>query len=136
MLRAAYFAQELLSTFETAIGEVALIPATGGLFTVELAYVPAPNDDSVDDKNILLDPEVRKVLLWDRKAEGGFPETKVLKQRVRDHIQPGRDLGHSDKHGKKKVKEAGSYIKGEDAVTSETALVRTNADGTPCEDCS
>ena len=37
------------------------------------AYVPAPNDDSVDDKNVLLDPEVRKVLLWDRKAEGGFP---------------------------------------------------------------
>jgi len=37
------------------------------------AYVPAPNGDSVDDKNILLDPKVRKVLLWDRKAEGGFP---------------------------------------------------------------
>lgn len=29
MLRAAYFAQELLSTFGTTIGEVALIPATG-----------------------------------------------------------------------------------------------------------
>jgi len=37
------------------------------------AYVPAPNGDSVGDKNILLDPGVRKVLLWDRKAEGGFP---------------------------------------------------------------
>ena len=37
------------------------------------AYVPAPNDDSVDDKNVLLDTEVRKILLWDRKAEGGFP---------------------------------------------------------------
>jgi hypothetical protein len=36
MLRAAYFGQELLSTFGTQIGEVALIPATGGLFTVEL----------------------------------------------------------------------------------------------------
>jgi len=30
------FGQELLSTFSTQIGEVALIPATGGLFTVEL----------------------------------------------------------------------------------------------------
>ena len=28
-------------------------------------------------------------------------ETKVLKQLVRDHIDPKRDLGHSDKHGKK-----------------------------------
>lgn len=36
MLRAAYFAQELLSTFGNQIGEVALLPATGGLFTVEL----------------------------------------------------------------------------------------------------
>jgi selT/selW/selH-like putative selenoprotein len=36
MLRAAYFGQELLSTFGSQIGEVALIPATGGLFTVDL----------------------------------------------------------------------------------------------------
>ncbi|KAK8191431.1 seleno protein, W-related family, partial [Phyllosticta capitalensis] len=74
MLRAAYFGQELLSTFGTAIGEIALVPATGGIFTVGLV----------------------KVLLWDRKAEGGFPETKVLKQRVRDHLEPNRNLGHSD----------------------------------------
>lgn len=30
------FGQELLSTFGTQIGEIALIPATGGLFQVEL----------------------------------------------------------------------------------------------------
>jgi len=55
------------------------------------------------------------ILLWDRKVEGGFPELKVLvgvivvvvlllcsypfvtqKQRLRDHIQPGVSLGHSD----------------------------------------
>ena len=29
MLRAAYFAQELMSTFGTSIGEVALVPSTG-----------------------------------------------------------------------------------------------------------
>lgn len=40
-------------------------------------------------------------LLWDRKAESGFPETKVLKQRLRDQIDPARDLGHSDVGGKK-----------------------------------
>lgn len=45
--------------------------------------------------------EMQTVLLWDRKAEGGFPETKVLKQRVRDHIEPKKDLGHSDVGGKK-----------------------------------
>lgn len=39
----------------------------------------------------------RTILLWDRKTEGGFPEVKELKRRVRDVIQPGRDLGHVDR---------------------------------------
>ncbi|KAF2771043.1 hypothetical protein EJ03DRAFT_249549, partial [Teratosphaeria nubilosa] len=84
MLRAAYFGQELLSTFGTSIGEMALIPATGGTFTVYLTYRP----DAA--------AEAQEVLLWDRKAEGGFPETKILKQRLRNHIEPEKKLGHSD----------------------------------------
>jgi selenoprotein W-related protein len=36
-------------------------------------------------------------LLWDRKEQGGFPDAKTLKQVVRDHIDPGRDLGHVDR---------------------------------------
>ena len=35
--------------------------------------------------------------IWERKADGGFPEAKVLKQRVRDRLDPERDLGHSDR---------------------------------------
>ncbi|OAX40671.1 hypothetical protein K503DRAFT_664109, partial [Rhizopogon vinicolor AM-OR11-026] len=35
-------------------------------------------------------------LMWDRKTEGGFPELKILKQRIRDSILPGKSLGHSD----------------------------------------
>jgi predicted Rdx family selenoprotein len=31
------------------------------------------------------------------QTEGGFPELKVLKQRIRNHVQPEMDLGHSDK---------------------------------------
>ncbi|KAK4547217.1 hypothetical protein LTR36_001439 [Oleoguttula mirabilis] len=84
LLRAAYFGQELLSTFGTSIGEIALIPATGGIFTVYLTHKP----DTAS--------EAQQVLLWDRKAEGGFPETKILKQRVRNHIEPEKKLGHSD----------------------------------------
>ena len=34
--------------------------------------------------------------IWDRKTDGGFPEAKVLKQRVRDIIAPTKNLGHSD----------------------------------------
>jgi predicted Rdx family selenoprotein len=36
-------------------------------------------------------------LLWDRANKGGFPETKELKQLIRDRISPSRDLGHSEK---------------------------------------
>jgi selenoprotein W-related protein len=75
LLRAAWTAQELLTTFESELGAVTLRPSeTGGTFSVR----------------------VDGALLWDRKTEGRFPEMKELKQRVRDHIAPERDLGHSD----------------------------------------
>lgn len=75
-LRAAWLAQELLSTFTDYLGKVSLIPGTGGVFRV-----------TCDD-----------VQIWERKADGGFPEAKILKQRVRDQIDPARDLGHNDRH--------------------------------------
>ena len=67
-------AQELLSTFSDELGKVALSPEreTGGLFQIEL-----------DGQ-----------LIWCRKRDGGFPDVKTLKQRVRDTIAPERDLGH------------------------------------------
>jgi len=75
LLRAAWMAQELLSTFGEDLGEVALIPDHGGRF------------------EILLDDE----LIWERRRDGGFPGPKDLKQRVRDRLEPGRDLGHIDR---------------------------------------
>ncbi len=75
MLRAAWVAQELLTTFQGHIGEVALVPGSGGVF-----------DISVDGASV-----------WSRQAQGRFPEIKELKQLVRDRIAPGMDLGHSDR---------------------------------------
>ncbi|KAK9655763.1 hypothetical protein HCH54_000457 [Aspergillus fumigatus] len=83
MLRAAYFAQELLSTFSTSLGEVALVPCTGGTFIVSITS--------------LSETEVRECVLWDRRVDGGFPEVKVLKSRVRNVVDPQRDLGHTDR---------------------------------------
>lgn len=74
LLRAAWVAQELLTTFETELGEVALIPATGGTFEIR----------------------VDGVILWSRKDRGRFPESKEIKQLIRDRISPEKDLGHSD----------------------------------------
>jgi predicted Rdx family selenoprotein len=125
MLRAAYFGQELLSTFGNSIGEVALIPATGGLFTVLLTYQSATS------------AEVQEVLLWDRKAEDGFPETKILKQRVRNHIEPEKNLGHSDTPSRKAAAVADVSIKatGQDVAQAMTNGTEESADGTKCEDC-
>ena len=80
LLRAAWMAQELLSTFGTGLGEVALKPATGGLF--QIAY----GDE----------------IIWDRKTQG-FPDAKTLKQAVRDRLAPGRDLGHIDKPAEREI---------------------------------
>jgi selenoprotein W-related protein len=79
LLRAGWMAQELLSTFNTDLGAVVLVPSTGGVFRIEY-------DDAV---------------IWDRVVDGGFPEAKVLKQRVRDRLDPTRDLGHIDRVNKK-----------------------------------
>ena len=77
LLRAGWMAQELLSTFGADLGEAALVPGTGGIFTVEC------NGE----------------LIWERKRDGGFPDAAELKRRVRDRVWPERELGHSDKNG-------------------------------------
>lgn len=74
LLRAAWVAQELLTTFERELGEAALVPGTGGVFVIRL------------------DGDV----IWDRKRHG-FPEPRKIKPLVRDRIAPDKDLGHADR---------------------------------------
>ena len=73
---------------------MALQPGTGGVFVVRIVHA---NPDSTSDLATL------SRTLWDRKVDGGFPETKELKRRVRDVIDPARDLGHVDRDHAKKV---------------------------------
>ncbi len=104
--RATWVSTELMLTFPTpVIKAISILPLnseeTGGRFRVWL--FPSAQE--------------APVLIWDRKVEGGFPELKVLvsnvsyltaawrwfdftllkKQRIRDRVQPGISLGHSDK---------------------------------------
>lgn len=74
LARAAWYAQELLTTFDDVLVEVALRPADGGVFVI-----------SVGD-----------AVVMDRGDEG-FLEAKVVKQRVRDLVAPAHDLGHADR---------------------------------------
>ncbi|MFO1209393.1 MAG: SelT/SelW/SelH family protein [Amaricoccus sp.] len=75
LLRAGWMAQELLSTFGEELGSVALVPGTGGIFEIR----------------------VDGALVWERKRDGGFPDVRALKGRVRDAFDPERDLGHLDR---------------------------------------
>ncbi|MDX1756217.1 MAG: SelT/SelW/SelH family protein [Marinobacter sp.] len=75
LLRAAWMAQELLTTFVDEIGELSLRPGTGGIFEV-----------SVNDR-----------VIWSRKEARRFPEITELKRLVRDEVAPDRDLGHIDR---------------------------------------
>ncbi|PSQ96550.1 MAG: SelT/selW/selH selenoprotein [Bacteroidetes bacterium SW_9_63_38] len=72
--RAAWMAQEVLASLEDSVGEVALVPATGGTFDIR----------------------VDGTLVWSREEEERFPQPKELKQRVRDAVAPDTDLGHAD----------------------------------------
>ena len=73
---AGYMAQELLTTFERELGEVALIPGSGGIFEVR-----------VDGETI-----------WSRHEESRFPEPEELKVLIGDRIAPGKALGQLDSH--------------------------------------
>jgi selenoprotein W-related protein len=75
LMRAGWTAQELLTTFTAELGEVALVPGSGGVFDVR-----------VDGETV-----------WSRKEEGGFPELSELKRLVRDRVAPQRELGHTDR---------------------------------------
>ncbi len=76
MLRAAYMAQELLTTFEEDIKSVTLEPSeVNGKFTIS----------------------VNENMVFDRKSHGGFAEIKEIKQLVRDIVNPEKALGHSDR---------------------------------------
>ncbi len=75
LLRAAWLAQELLTTFEQDLTSVALKPGTGGIFDISL----------------------NGQVIFSRKVAERFPEAKEIKQLIRDLIDPERDLGHSDR---------------------------------------
>ncbi|MBS7567018.1 SelT/SelW/SelH family protein [Mucilaginibacter sp. Bleaf8] len=76
MLRAAYMAQELLTTFTEDLHGVLLQPSE-----VSGSYIVRVNGQEI----------------FNRKQAGRFPEVKELKQLVRDVVNPDKSLGHSDR---------------------------------------
>jgi selenoprotein W-related protein len=87
LFRAAYVAQEIVSTFQNEIYAISILPhiyntnenntSNIPLFTVQLN-----NNSTIYEYNI--------------SQKVPFLPIKELKQRIRDHINPTMDLGHSD----------------------------------------
>lgn len=77
--RAAWLAQELLTTFAEELGGLTLVPGDGGVFQVRVAT----------DRG--------EELVACRARDGGFPELAALKRAIRDRVAPGRELGHSER---------------------------------------
>ena len=67
LLRAAWMAQERLTKFQDDIGELALIPGTGGIFDVR----------------------AQGHLIWSRNLAERCPGIQELKPLVRHRIAPG-----------------------------------------------
>ena len=72
LLRAAWLAQEVLTTFERELTEVAIVPDSGGIFEVRL------------------DGEI----VFSRREAGRFPEPREIKELLRDRIAPDKPIGH------------------------------------------
>jgi selenoprotein W-related protein len=72
LLRAAWMAEELLTTFGAELGEVALRPGSGGIFEVAL-------DGAVIATN---------------RGHAPMPDPADVKRAIRDRISPARKIGH------------------------------------------
>jgi selenoprotein W-related protein len=72
LLRASWMAQELLTTFQDELGEVAIVPGSGGILEIKLdGDVIATNRDGA-----------------------AMPDPVAIKRAVRDRIAPDRRIGH------------------------------------------
>ncbi|GAX27413.1 hypothetical protein FisN_23Hh127 [Fistulifera solaris] len=111
-LRSFWLAQELLTTFqvEAALEAVTLIPCRppmpGGMF-----FVQCWNDQRNAE------------VLWDRLEEGSFPDSKELKQLVRDEISPKKFLGHSDTKDRQESQESPMIQDDSESIAREDQLI-------------
>ena len=73
-MRASWLAQEFINTFDSDLSSVNLVPDINGKFEIKCS----------------------NKLIFSRKKEGKFIDLKLLKQRIRDIVNPTMSLGHSD----------------------------------------
>jgi selenoprotein W-related protein len=90
MLRSTWMAAEILTTFanDESLASVSMLPMSPPLSEGGIFRITAKNS---------IEENANITMLWDRSVQGRFPESKEVKQLIRDLFDPDKDLGHSDK---------------------------------------
>lgn len=73
-MRASWLSQEFINTCKSDISSVNLVPDSNGKFEIRCS----------------------NILIFSRKNEGKFIDLKLMKQRIRDVVNPSMNLGYSD----------------------------------------
>jgi predicted Rdx family selenoprotein len=125
MMKSFWYAQELLTTFAKTDGldAITILPSTKdqtGIFIMRLLKMTTTSFTEDDDDTVTSN----EMILWDRKAESGFPQPKEIKQQIRDVIDPDKYLGHSDTE-QRKVEMTNEVID----LTSSTPTTLTSVGG-------
>jgi selenoprotein W-related protein len=109
--RALYLAQECLRTFSDDIKSLSLRCVDDA--------ADAENKSSIDNLQVsvisMRNDATSLEVVWER----GFPETKVLKQKIRDVLVPDKGLGHSDNdnnQGTRSVENSGDVLEDDEAA--------------------
>ncbi|ODV85276.1 hypothetical protein CANARDRAFT_28542 [[Candida] arabinofermentans NRRL YB-2248] len=113
MLRANWYQQELLQTFSSKPVELVVPTQTD---TSASASDSASNEqETLLINSVLLNPSLKPgtfkialyqsntsepIIIWDRTIDGGFPDSKIIKQKIRDVLLPGFHMSHLDKANK------------------------------------
>jgi len=121
MLRSNWIASELLTTFanEAKLDSVTMVNQSpplceGGIFCISASYGSNRWENKEDE-----DGRDAVVVLWDRKDQGRFPESKEVKQLVRDCVNPEKDLGHSDNNNKQTTSSSSSGVDDDNDVNAK-----------------
>ncbi|KAF6006788.1 hypothetical protein HII13_004869 [Brettanomyces bruxellensis] len=99
MLRAAWYQQEILQTFASKEDPEATEKAGDGFSKLTINSVLLKPSLVAGTFTIAIKPRRADnwTVLWDRKMNGGFPDSKVVKQKIRDIVKPGLKMRHLDR---------------------------------------
>lgn len=98
MLRAAWYQQEILQTFGSKPDQT-ITAKNGGIpkLTINSVLLKPSLVAGTFTIAVKVSRHDNWIVIWDRKMNGGFPDSKTVKQKIRDLVRPGLKMGHLDR---------------------------------------